>query len=432
MIDTADLVVGLFAIGMGLSFVGTDPKSPTSRALAFFFITAGATWCANVPAHAGLLGGDPRVLGRFFSLAEAATFAAAYEWLLRIRRTEAAGDGHDAAGERLLRVSQGLAGLYGLIGVALPDQREVFRNVELFRAEYYLFAVPICLSLALSFVSVGQLLRAHPDHSERVRLTAFGAATPFLISGLFVPDALRPVTTAIGEIIFLAGAMHYHVLQGQRGQFLSRFLSPQVARLVRERGLLNATQQTRIQLSVVACDLRGFTALSETAAPEEVIQLLGTYYDALGEAVTAYGGTVKDFAGDGILTLVGAPIPYDDHAQRAVAMALKMRERGGHVLAHWQKLGLDLGLGIGIASGYVTVGAIGGERRLEYAAVGPPVNLAARLCALAESGQILVDQRTVGLIADGENVYAFEKLDAVTLKGFTRPITVFAVNVRSA
>ncbi len=238
----------------------------------------------------------------------------------------------------------------------------------------------------------------------------------------------RPVTTAIGEIIFLGGAVRYHVLQGQRGQFLARFLSPQVARLVRQRGLVNATQQTRVQLSVVACDLRGFTAFSETAAPEEVMQLLQQYYEVIGAAVTEGGGTIKDLAGDGILTLVGAPIPYADHAQRAVAMALEMRDRGRQVLSHWQKLGLDLGLGLGIASGYVTVGAIGGERRLEYAAVGPPVNLAARLCALAESGQILADQRTAGLIGDNGAAHRFEKLDSVTLKGFTRPVMVFAVN----
>lgn len=429
MVDTADLVVGLFAAGMGLSFFATDPKSPTSRALALFLIAVGVTLSLNVPVSAGLLGRDPRVLGRLFTLGEAGCFITAYEWLLRIRRTEAAPGGHNVTGERLLRVSQGLAGLYGLLGVLFNEfGRQAFRGVELFRPGYYLFAVPLYLSLALSVVSVVQLLRANPDHSERVRLTAFGAATPFLISGLFVPDALRPVTTAIGEIIFLAGAVHYHVLQGQRGQFLSRFLSPQVAHLVRERGLLNATQQNRIQLSVVACDLRGFTAFAETAAPEDVIQLLQEYYDAAGEAVAEYGGTIKDFAGDGILTLVGAPIPYSDHAQRAVAMALKMRERGWQVLSRWQKLGLDIGLGVGIASGYVTVGAIGGERRLEYAAVGPPVNLAARLCAFAEPGQILADQRTVGLIGDNGGAYRFEKLDPVALKGFARAVTAFVVS----
>ena len=112
---------------------------------------------------------------------------------------------------------------------------------------------------------------------------------------------------------------------------------------------------------------------------------------------------------------------------RAVGMALQMRERGGQVLSRWQRLGLDLGLGIGIASGYVTVGAIGGERRLEYAAVGPPVNLAARLCALADSGEILADQRTVGLSSENGHAYRFDKRDPVTLKGFTRPVTVFSV-----
>jgi class 3 adenylate cyclase len=360
------------------------------------------------------------------TLCETAIFVAAYEWLMRIRRTETA---PDVRNERLLRISQGLAVLYGLLGLVFNRLMcATFRSVELSRPGFYLFAVPIYLSVALSFISIGQLLRANPDHSERRRLIAFAAAAPFLMSGLFVPDTVRPVTTGIGQMIFLAGALQYHVLQGRRGQFLSRFLSPQVAHLVRERGLRNATQQSRVQLSVVACDLRGFTAFSETAAPEDVMQLLREYYDAAGEAVAECGGTIKDFAGDGILTLVGAPIPYVDHAQRAVAMALKMRERGQHVLSRWQRLGLDVGMGLGIASGYVTVGAIGSEQRLEYAAVGPPVNLAARLCALAQSSQVLADQRTVGLIRDDDGAYRFEKLDPVALKGFTRAVTVFEVN----
>ncbi|MFI5397184.1 MAG: adenylate/guanylate cyclase domain-containing protein [Candidatus Binatia bacterium] len=429
MVDTSDLVVGLFAFGMGLSFVGSDPQSPTSRTLAVFLGFVGLALMLTVPVNAGLLGSDRRVWSRLFVLVETGAFVAAFEWLLRIRRTEADDAGRNVIGDRLLRTAQGLAGVYGLLGVAFPRlQGQAFEGVQLFQPGYYLFAVPIYLAVALSFVSVFQLLRANPDHSERVRLTAFGAATPFLISALFVSDALRPVTTAIGEIIFLAGAVHYHVLQGQRGQFLARFLSPQVARLVRERGLVNATQQDRIQLSVVACDLRGFTAFSETAAPEEVIQLLQQYYDAIGEAVAECGGTIKDFAGDGILTLVGAPIPYADHARRAVTMALKMRERGSVVLSRWRNLGLDIGLGVGIASGYVTIGAIGSKGRLEYAAVGSPVNLAARLCTRAESGQVLADQRTVGSIGDDGAGHRFENLGTVALKGFTRAVTVFAVS----
>ena len=428
MVDTSDLVVGLFAFGMGLSFVGADPQSPTSRALAAFLGFVGFALMLNVPVNAGLLGSDRRVWGRLFALAETGAFVAAFEWLLRIRRT-AADAGHTVMGDRLLRTAQGLAGAYGLLGVALPElQGRAFKGVQLFEPGYYLFAVPIYLSIALATVSVVQLLRANPDHSERVRLIAVGGATPFLVSALFVPPVWRPVTVAMGELILLAGAVHYHVLQGQRGQFLARFLSPQVARLVRERGLLNATQQDRIQLSVVACDLRGFTAFSETAAPEDVMQLLQQYYDAIGEAVAECGGTIKDFAGDGILTLVGAPIPYADHAQRAVTMALKIRERGSVVLSRWRNLGLDIGLGVGIASGYVTIGAIGSKGRLEYAAVGSPVNLAARLCARAESGQVLADQRTVGSIGDAAAGHRFENLGTVELKGFTRAVTVFAVS----
>jgi adenylate cyclase len=386
-------------------------------------------WCDQHSERSGavrLVGLRLRIAGRLFTLASTATFLAAFEWLLRVRRTEAADSSHSPLGARLLRISQGLAGLHGLLGIARPDLRdEVFIGVQLFRPSYYLFAVPLYLSLALAMVSLVQLVRADPDHAERVRLRALAFATPFLMSGLYASPPIQPVTTAVGQLIFLIGAVRYHVLQGQRGQFLARFLSPQVARLVRERGLLTATQQNRVQLSVVACDLRGFTAFSESAAPEEVMQLLQQYYDTIGDAVIGCGGTIKDLAGDGILALVGAPIPYPDHAERAVAMAVKIQERGVHVLGRWRNLGIDLGLGVGIASGYVTVGTLGGERRLEYAAVGPPVNLAARLCALAESGQILADQRTVGLI--GDNSGRFTKLDPVTLKGFTRPVTVFAV-----
>jgi class 3 adenylate cyclase len=155
------------------------------------------------------------------------------------------------------------------------------------------------------------------------------------------------------------------------------------------------------------------------------MQLLQEYYDAVSEVVIECGGTIKDFAGDGILTLVGAPIAYADHAQRALLLAQRIQQRGQHVLSRWRTLGLDVGLGVGVASGYVTVGALGGQRHLEYAAVGPPVNLAARLCALAEPGEILVDQRTVGLSGDGQPGLRFEQLEPVVLKGFARPEVIF-------
>src|SRR4029077_15039418 len=144
--------------------------------------------------------------------------------------------------------------------------------------------------------------------------------------------------------------------QGQRGQFLSRFLSPQVVRVVRERGLASTMQQSRTELSVVACDLRGFTAFTETAAPEEIMKLLAEYYGAVGEVVVRFGGSISNFAGDGILALVGAPIAHPDHPARAIGMALQIRDRVSAILARWKTLGLDVGIGVGVASGFVTVG----------------------------------------------------------------------------
>jgi len=195
------------------------------------------------------------------------------------------------------------------------------------------------------------------------------------------------------------------------------FLSPEVARLVREKGLASVARRSREDLSVVACDLRGFTAFSQAAAPEQVIDLLQTYYDAVGHVVTQFRGTIKDHAGDGILILVGAPIPHPDHADRAVAMALAIRDRVSAALSRWR----GVGLGIGIASGTLTVGAIGGATRLEYVAVGPAANLATRLCDRAESGQILVDEATTTLAGQG-----FELLETAEIKGFVRPVSIFA------
>jgi adenylate cyclase len=156
------------------------------------------------------------------------------------------------------------------------------------------------------------------------------------------------------------------------------------------------------------------------------MKLLEEYYAAVGAAVAEFGGSIKDFAGDGILALVGAPVAVADHPRRAIEMALTIRSRGDDVLARWRRLGLELGLGVGAASGFATVGAIGSEGRLEYAAVGPVVNLASRLASHARAGEVLAEARIVGSIgADGD--YQFEKRETAELKGFARPVTIFAV-----
>src|SRR6185369_12580505 len=150
--------------------------------------------------------------------------------------------------------------------------------------------------------------------------------------------------------------------------------------------------------SVVCCDLRGFTAFTAATESKKVIAILREYYDAVGAAATECGGTIKDQAGDGVLILVGAPIRYEDHALRALALARKIRERGMEITARWSDQNLTLGVGVGVASGFVTVGVIGGASRLEYTAVGPAVNLASRLCSEAAHGEILIDGRTLDLL----------------------------------
>jgi adenylate cyclase len=221
-----------------------------------------------------------------------------------------------------------------------------------------------------------------------------------------------------------------YAVEGRRGEFLARFLSPQLARSVLERGLADTMQQNRVQLSVVACDLRGFTAFAETAAPEDVIQFLHEYYETVGRVVTESGGTILGFAGDGIVSLVGAPPLYADHAKRAIRIALEIWNGFREMLVLWQRLGLQIGLGIGVASGFVTVGAIASSDHLEYMAVGPAVNLAARLASHAESGQILVDHRTVGLVGENHDLCRFKSIGSTELKGFARPIELFSVRAR--
>ena len=124
--------------------------------------------------------------------------------------------------------------------------------------------------------------------------------------------------------------------------------------MAKELGMASVVQKSRSQLTAIECDLRGFTAFSESVAPEEVIDLLERYYAAIGDAVSEFGGTIKDYSGDGVLILVGAPAPYPDHAKRAVSIAFKIRERVNEILSQWQTLGLELHVGVGLASGYVT------------------------------------------------------------------------------
>jgi class 3 adenylate cyclase/CheY-like chemotaxis protein len=207
---------------------------------------------------------------------------------------------------------------------------------------------------------------------------------------------------------------------------LRRFLPPQVADVV-----LSSTDHVldshRREVTVVFCDLRGFTSFAETAEPEEVMSVLKQYHRCLGEVITKYEGTLERFVGDGLLVLFNAPLPCQDHPARAVRMAIEMRECIQALAEHWRRLGHELGFGIGIAQGYATLGTIGFEGRSDYAAIGTIPNLASRLCDEAKPGQILVSRKVLASVED--QVHA-TRVDDLHLKGFHRPVPAFEVQGR--
>jgi class 3 adenylate cyclase len=205
---------------------------------------------------------------------------------------------------------------------------------------------------------------------------------------------------------------------------LKRFLSPQLAEIIISKGDEEFLESHRREITVVFCDLRGFTAFSETGEPEEVMEVLREYHEAMGALIFRFEGTLERFAGDGLMVFFNDPLPCPDPAARAVKMAIAMRECVGELCATWRKRGHLLDFGTGIAQGYATLGKIGFEGRFDYAAIGTVTNLASRLCDEAQAGQILISQRVYAAVEELVEVAPVEEL---TLKGFHRPITAFEV-----
>ncbi len=206
---------------------------------------------------------------------------------------------------------------------------------------------------------------------------------------------------------------------------LRRFLAPQIAELLASSTDDKITLEShRCDVTVVFCDLRGFTAFAEGAEPEEVMAVLREYHASLGELIFRYEGTLERFVGDGLLVVFNDPLPIPDHPTRAVRMAIEMRNCMHVLLEGWRRQGNDLGFGIGIARGYATVGPIGFDKRLDYAVIGSVPNLASRLCDAAKPGQILVSQRVfVSLEGDVEA----RQQDELILKGFQRPVAAYEI-----
>jgi adenylate cyclase len=200
---------------------------------------------------------------------------------------------------------------------------------------------------------------------------------------------------------------------------LSRFLSPQISALISSDEGEQLLGGHRRQITAVFCDLRGFTTFAEQAEPEELFGVLGAYHRLIGEAIQEHEGTLEHFAGDGVMTFFNDPVPQPDHVERAVRMALVVRERFQPLTAEWRKRGYELGLGVGIAVGYATLGRIGFEGRYDYGAIGNVVIMASRLSSAAGPDQILLTQRAFAMV---EGLFETEDVGDLSLKGMMRPV----------
>jgi class 3 adenylate cyclase/CHASE3 domain sensor protein len=212
----------------------------------------------------------------------------------------------------------------------------------------------------------------------------------------------------------------------ERANRLRRYLSPQVADSILESDADVSLNSRRRNLTVFFSDIRGFTELSEKLEPEELVDMLNEYLSAMTEIVFNYGGTLDKYIGDAIMVFFGDPIPYEDHAERAVRMALDMRRKLGELQQKWFAAREEvLTIGMGISTGYVTVGNIGSSARMEYTVLGNHVNAASRLAGQAAAGQILATERTMVAVRE---IVAGEEIGQVEIKGFQRPLLIYAID----
>src|SRR5580704_11749934 len=234
-------------------------------------------------------------------------------------------------------------------------------------------------------------------------------------------DEIEDLATRFNE---MAAGLAISQERSERIARLKRFLAPQVAELVEGSHQEPLLDSHRAEVVVIFCDLRGFTSFSGSATPDEVMGLVQEYYGALGEIITRYEATLTCFMGDGVMLLLNAPMPCPEPAVRGVQMAVEMQGSMRPLLDHWRARGHTIGFGVGLAKGPATVGRIGYEGRNDYTAIGNVVNLASRICAAAEDGQILIDDAAASEIGDA---FALWPLGTRPLRGFPEAVPVFAV-----
>lgn len=395
-------LVGLLAIGLGGAFYVLDRQARTSRMLGLFLCSIGF----SVITGANFLR-DADTNLRFYtilmSLPTALSFIFGPEWIRAVRSGIPAGDYDTRFGDNLTRIAQLGGVIYFIASIVNPEWHYdvwfsglsgTLNHLDI--TKMLVIGGPLAISIPIAGLALAITFRRKVHVSERRRLAGFALAVPFLGLGLVAGPERAAYVMLIGELILIVGAIQYHVLKAQRGDFIERFLPSQVLNALDDSGTQLNLETGRQVITVVACDLRKFTPYAEAHDSAHVIALLRAYYQMVGEAAVECGGTIKDYAGDGVLMLVGAPIEFPDHADRGLRLAKEILERSKPFLETWngpQRTKHPLGIGVGVATGEASVGVVGAQR-LEYAAVGPAINRASRLCDKAKDGVALIGPDT--------------------------------------
>jgi class 3 adenylate cyclase len=309
---------------------------------------------------------------------------------------------------------------------AVTDPEYTWTESQRLGGFHTMLGVPLFSGTALIGVIYVGRKRVEPFSEKHIELIrTFADQAVIAMENARLLGELRQRTEEVAELNRgLEARVAEQVEELRRVGRLRRFLAPQLAEMIVSRGDENILESHRREIVVVFCDLRGYTAFTETAEPEEVLDFLREYHGALGPLVAEYEGTLDQFSGDGIMVFFNDPVPIPDPAERAVNMAGAMREAAGSLIAHWRRRGRELGFGAGIAQGYATLGQIGFSERSGYTAIGTVCNVAARLCAEAKDGQILLSQRVAASL-DGS--IAVEEIGPLALKGLTQPVVAYNV-----
>jgi len=267
------------------------------------------------------------------------------------------------------------------------------------------------------------IVSAYGDMAN-IRTAMNRGAFDFLTKPIDFADLEATIAKTIRHVEVLREARERQAEAERAYTQLRRFLPPQVADLIVSSGTENQLASHRREITALFCDLRGFTAFSESSDPEDVMVLLRGYHAVIGTIIDKHGGTLERFAGDGVMVIFNDPVPLPNPALVAVQMALEIRAALGVLMEKWRRLGHELGFGIGISHGYATLGIVGFEGRFDYTAIGTVTNVASRLCDEARSGQILISPRVLVAV---EDLVTVEPAGELALKGIRRPIAAYNV-----